>query len=95
MPYVLSAALVLILSEHRQTHIRLRDLCTPPPNTHTPPIPQLCQLPLDVRISHGGAPRARPRGWRPGSATPGCVEAARQRLPRRHVRFVCELVLGL
>lgn len=29
MPYVLSAALVLILGEYRQAHIRLGDLCTP------------------------------------------------------------------
>lgn len=35
MPYVLSTALVLILGEHRQTHIRLRDLCTPPPTNPT------------------------------------------------------------
>lgn len=30
MPYVLSAALVLILGEKRQAHIGLGDLCPPP-----------------------------------------------------------------
>lgn len=39
MPYVLSTALVLILGGSRQAHIRLCDLCTPPPN---PPNHSLC-----------------------------------------------------
>lgn len=54
---------------------------------HPPPIPQLCQLPLDGRISHGGAPRARLRAHA-GSAPAGCAAVAQHRLLRLLRLFV-------
>lgn len=92
MPYVLSTALVLILGEHRQTHIRLRDLCTPP----LTPTPHQSHNSVSFSWMCGSVTEERRvHGWRSGSATSGCVGVAWQRLPRRLVRFVCGLVFGL